>query len=109
MLSIDNEYKLFESLDKSPKLSLNTNDANIYDALWIAALTENLSANTSFSILKSNLNRMVSLYQGVSGGIQLDIYGDMIGEYDFWIVKENPINKEEYEWVKFNEINKVIH
>ncbi len=103
MFRIDNENKIFESLEKSLEMGLNTNDANIYDALWIAALTENISTNTSFSLLKDNLNKTFSSYNGASGGIQLDVYGDRIGDYDFWTVKANPINKDKYEWIRLNE------
>ena len=41
--------------------------SNVYDALWIAALTENISENKTFEKLKENFNKIVNSYQGASG------------------------------------------
>ncbi len=78
-----------ESLENTTKLELNANDANVYDALWIAALTENMSENTTFMKLKENFNKIVNSYQGASGNIKLDRYGDRIGNLRFLDGKRN--------------------
>ena len=83
-------------------MNLNPNDANVYDALWIAALTENISGNTTFAKLKDNFNKIIDSYQGASGTIKLDSYGDRIGPYDLWMMKENEVTKD-YEWEKITE------
>jgi ABC-type branched-subunit amino acid transport system substrate-binding protein len=84
-------------LEKATKQKLNSNDANVYDALWIAALTANISGNRT-----ENFNRIIDSYQGVSGNIKLDSYGDRIGNYDLWMIKQNVTNKN-YEWKKIKE------
>jgi branched-chain amino acid transport system substrate-binding protein len=96
-----NEPKL-EQLESATKLKLNPNDANAYDALWLAALTANISENTEFYKLKNNFNKIIDSYQGASGNIKLDSYGDRIGNYDLWMIKQNVINKN-YEWEKIKE------
>ncbi len=35
---------------------------NAYDAVWIAALTENISGNTTFVRLKKNFNKIIDSY-----------------------------------------------
>ena len=92
----------FELLRNVTKLDLKTNDANVYDALWIAALTENISGNTTFAKVKTNFNKIIDSYQGASGTIKLDSYGDRIGPYDLWMMKENEVTKE-YDWEKITE------
>jgi branched-chain amino acid transport system substrate-binding protein len=101
MFALNHTNEKLESLENTTKLDLNANDANVYDALWIAALTENMSENTTFMKLKENFNKIVSSYHGASGIIKLDSYGDRIGNYDFWMVKETETN--EYEWEKVTE------
>jgi branched-chain amino acid transport system substrate-binding protein len=101
MFALDNKNEKLESLEHATKLELNSNDANVYDALWIAALTENVSGNTTFVKLKENLKKIIDSYEGASGTIKLDSYGDRIGNYDFWMVKETETN--EYEWEKVTE------
>ena len=88
-----------ESLKKITGLDLKTNDANVYDALWIGALTENISENASFETLKHNFYGVLDSYEGASGTIKLDKYGDRIGPYDLWMVKQN-ISTKNYEWEK---------
>ena len=80
---------------------MNAYDANAYDALWIAALTENISGNILLMKLKAKFNNIVHSYQGASGNIKLNRYGDRIGNYDFWMVKETETN--DYEWGKVTE------
>jgi branched-chain amino acid transport system substrate-binding protein len=101
MFSLNYTNEKFESLEHNVKFELNANDANVYDALWIAALTENMSENTSFIKLKENFNKIVDSYHGASGIIKLDSYGDRIGNYDFWMVKGTETNH--YEWNKISE------
>jgi ABC-type branched-subunit amino acid transport system substrate-binding protein len=101
MFALNHTNEKFESLENTYKLELNANDANVYDALWIAALTENISENTTFVKLKENFNKIVNSYQGASGNIKLDRYGDRIGNYDFWMVKETETN--DYEWEKITD------
>lgn len=91
-----------ELLEKATKQKLNSNDANVYDALWIAALTANISGNTTLKELKNNFNKTIDSYQGASGNIKLDGYGDRIGNYDLWMIKQNVTNKN-YEWEKMKE------
>ena len=91
LLSLNDTNKKFELLENVTKLKLNPNDANVYDALWIAALTENISGNTTFAKLKNNFNKIIDSYQGASGNIKLDSYGDRIGNYDLWMIKENEL------------------
>ena len=101
MFALNHTNEKLELLEKTTKLELNANDVNIYDALWIAALTENMSDHTHFMKLKENFNKIVNSYQGASGNIKLDSYGDRIGNYDFWMVKETETN--DYEWEKVTE------
>lgn len=97
------KFELLENAIKikqnEPKLKLNPNDANVYDALWIAALTANISGHTNFANLENNFNKTIDSYQGASGNIKLDSYGDRIGNYDLWSVRQNAVNKH-YEWEK---------
>ena len=97
LMTLDEKNVKFELLEKNTKLELNIYNANAYDALWIAALTENISGNSTFGKLKENFNKIIESFQGASGAIKLDKNGDRFGNYDFWMVKENPITKD-YEW-----------
>jgi branched-chain amino acid transport system substrate-binding protein len=99
LIALDNTNEKLELLENSTKLELNPNDVNVYDAVWIAALTEKISGNTTFGKLKDNFNIIVNSFHGASGTIKLDSYGDRIGNYDFWMVKEN-IHTNDYEWEK---------
>ena len=97
MIAMDYTNKKFESLENATKLKLNPNDANAYDALWIAALTESISQKSSFVKLEDNFNKIINSYRGASGNIRLDSNGDRIGTYDLWTIKENMVTKS-YEW-----------
>ena len=94
-----NETNLkFKSLENDTNLKeLNVYDANAYDALWVAALTENNSGNMTIEEVKNKFNNITHSYQGVSGSIELDPNGDRRSNYDFWMVKENEMDKH-YEW-----------
>jgi branched-chain amino acid transport system substrate-binding protein len=102
LLSMNDTNGKFELLENTTKRKLNPNDANVYDALWIAALTENISENTAFVELKNNFNKIIDSYQGASGNVKLDNNGDRIGDYDLWMIKENDVTKN-YEWEKITE------
>ena len=82
LLARNETNQKFELLRNVTKLDLKTNDANVYDALWIAVLTENVSGNTTFAKVKTNFNKIIDSYQGASGTIKLDSYGDRIGPYE---------------------------
>jgi ABC-type branched-subunit amino acid transport system substrate-binding protein len=102
MFALDDTNKKLLSLVNAIGFELNSNDVNVYDALWIAALTENISGDMTFGKLKENFNKIIKSYQGASGIIKLDNSGDRIGNYDFWTVKEN-IHDNHYEWEKVTE------
>ncbi len=99
LIAMNDSNTKFEALENVTKLKLNPNDANVYDALWIAALTENMSHNMSFVKLKENFNKIIEAYKGASGNIKLDRYGDRIGNYSLWTIKENLVTRN-YEWDK---------
>ena len=102
LISLSDVNEKFELLENATRLKLNPNDANVYDALWIAAMTLNISENTTFAELRSNFNKIIESYQGASGNVQLDNYGDRIGNYDLWQIKEN-VSTKDYEWEKVTE------
>jgi ABC-type branched-subunit amino acid transport system substrate-binding protein len=99
LLSMNDTNGKFELLENATERKLNPNDANVYDAFWMAALTENISGNTTFVKLKNNFNKIIDSYQGASGNIKLDSNGDRIGNYDLWMIKENDVTNH-YEWEK---------
>lgn len=73
-------------------MDLKTNDANVYNTFWIASLTENISGNSSFTVLKNNFCKIIGPYEGASGPMKLDSYGDRFGPYDLWMIRENVNN-----------------
>ena len=99
LIGMNDTNKKFKALENATKLKLNPNDANVYDALWITALTENLSQNMNFVKLKENFYKIIESYRGAGGNIKLDRYGDRIGNYSLWTIKENLVTKN-YEWDK---------
>lgn len=110
LIAMDDSNTKIVALENATKLKINPNDANVYDALWIAALTENMSQNMSFAKLKANFYKIIESYQGASGNIKLDIYGDRIGNYSLWTIKEDAVTRN-YEWDKLTgreTINKQI-
>jgi len=102
LLSVNDTNKKMELLEKVTNLELNPNDANVYDALWIAVLSESKSENSTFKVLKKNFNKIIDSYHGVSGIIRLDTYGDRIGNYDFWRVNKD-VHTNNYEWEKITQ------
>ena len=85
LMTLNKTNEKFVSLEHNIGLELNSYDANAYDALWIAALTQNLSGCISLEKLKENFNNIINSYSGASGEIKLDDKGDRKGEYDFWV------------------------
>jgi ABC-type branched-subunit amino acid transport system substrate-binding protein len=62
--------------------------ANAYDALWVAALTENATAGTTRANLKKTLFEIANLHRGITGDLSLNEAGDRKhGDYDFWAIK----------------------
>ncbi|MGB9168975.1 MAG: ABC transporter substrate-binding protein [Nitrososphaeraceae archaeon] len=99
--SMDVENKEFESLEDNMTNKIgkepDSYDANIYDALWLAALLENgLEQNNT-----KTLKEIASSYSGTTGKIMFDEFGDRIGTYDFWTVMKN-ITTNDYTWEKLN-------
>ena len=102
LMALNETNAKFQSLENDTKLKeLMIYDANAYDALWVAALTENLSGCVNLEKLKENFNKITNSFQGASGNIKLDDNGDRIGEYDFWTVMKSHGIKD-YEWKKIN-------
>jgi branched-chain amino acid transport system substrate-binding protein len=99
LMTLDEANEKFESLENDTGLELNSYDANAYDALWIAALTQNLSGCVNLEKLEKNFSNITKSYYGASGNITLDDNGDRIGEYDFWKVQKNK-NPPGYKWEK---------
>jgi ABC-type branched-subunit amino acid transport system substrate-binding protein len=99
--SMDVENKEFESLEDNMTNKIgkepDSYDANIYDALWLAALLENGSEQNNTKTLKE----IASSYSGTTGKIMFDEFGDRIGTYDFWTVMKN-ITTNDYTWEKLN-------
>ena len=91
LMTLNDTNEKFESLENDTGLELNSYDANAYDALWIAALTQNLSDCINLEKLEKNLINITKFYFGASGNITLDDNGDRIGEYDFWKVQKHKI------------------
>jgi len=91
------ENKIEEKISRYP----DPYYANAYDALWVAALTENATKGIKdIQTLKQKLYEMANSYFGLTGKTSLDEDGDRkYGTYDFWIINEKDDNKG-YEWVK---------
>src|SRR5439155_16565065 len=62
-----------------------------YDALWVAALTENVSAGTNdINSLKKMFLQISNSYAGITGDTSLNEAGDRKhGDYDFWAIRPN--------------------
>jgi branched-chain amino acid transport system substrate-binding protein len=100
LMALNENNVKFKSLENDTNLKeLNVYDANAYDALWVAALTENNSGDMTIKEVKDKFNNITKCYQGVSESIELDHNGDRLSKYDFWMVKDN-IHNNNYEWEK---------
>jgi branched-chain amino acid transport system substrate-binding protein len=62
-----------------------------YDAFWVAALTENVSAGTDdINSLKKTFLQISNSYAGITGNTSLNEAGDRKhGDYDFWAIRPN--------------------
>jgi branched-chain amino acid transport system substrate-binding protein len=99
LMTLNDTNEKFESLENDTGLELNSYDANAYDALWIAALTQKLSGCINLEKLERNLINITKSYSGASGNITLDENGDRIVEYDFWKVQKDK-SPPSYQWKK---------
>jgi ABC-type branched-subunit amino acid transport system substrate-binding protein len=99
LMTLNDTNEKFESLENDTGLELNSYDANAYDALWIAALTQKLSGCINLEKLERNLINITKSYSGASGNITLDENGDRIIEYDFWKVQKDK-SPPSYQWKK---------
>jgi branched-chain amino acid transport system substrate-binding protein len=75
-----------------------------YDALWVAALTENATAGTKdINSLRKTFLQIANTYTGITGNTSLDEAGyRKYGDYDFWAVKANDVNNDHgvFQWKK---------
>jgi branched-chain amino acid transport system substrate-binding protein len=73
-----------------------------YDALWVAALTENATNGITNNVdtLKKTFMQIADSYTGATGNTSLNAAGDRkYAHYDFWIVKEDaPPNANSFHW-----------
>jgi branched-chain amino acid transport system substrate-binding protein len=71
-----------------------------YDALWVAALSENQTNQTSnIEQLRSTFTKIANSYHGITGNTSLDQNGDRrYGDYDYWAVIKDKHNPGSYEW-----------
>jgi ABC-type branched-subunit amino acid transport system substrate-binding protein len=96
LMSVDHKNEQYTSLEHDTGRKLNSYDANVYDALWIAALTEKISDCITIEKLKENFNKITISFSGASGDIKFDDNGDRFGAYDHWTVIQNQI--KDYQW-----------
>ena len=87
-----------------------------YDALWVAALTENATLGTNdINYLKKTFLQITNSYIGITGDTVLNEAGDRKnGDYDFWAIRAHNGNNNDqspFEWkqvgrLQFNATNK---
>jgi ABC-type branched-subunit amino acid transport system substrate-binding protein len=103
LMALNETNVKFQSLENDTnQKKLMIYDANAYDAIWVAALTENLSGCANLEKLTENFNKITNSYPGASGIIKLDDNGDRIGNYDFWTIMKSQ-GTEDYEWKKIHD------
>jgi len=76
-----------------------------YDALWVAALTENATAGTTHAndvnYLKKTLFEITNLHRGITGDLSLNEAGNRKhGDYDFWAIKQSN-NSNSFFWTQY--------
>jgi ABC-type branched-subunit amino acid transport system substrate-binding protein len=80
-----------------------------YDALWVAALTENATLGTKdINYLKKTFVQIANSYTGITGDTSLNESGDRKhGDYDFWAIKPS-ITNNNFVWTQVGrfQINK---
>ena len=111
LYSISSETEKSHALEEELEKKLHevgsiTYPAIAYDSYWIAALS--LDKNSTVNSDKENLTKSfkelvvetAESFEGMSGQIELNAAGDLIGgNYDFWIVGKNNVTHG-YEWKK---------
>jgi ABC-type branched-subunit amino acid transport system substrate-binding protein len=93
--------KLENDIEKKIGRHPDPYSANAYDAVWVAALTENASIGIQdIQIIKQNLYQIINTHFGLTGNLSLNKDGDRNdGIYDFGGINETD-NKSGYEGVK---------
>jgi ABC-type branched-subunit amino acid transport system substrate-binding protein len=73
-----------------------------YDAFWVAALTENVTAGSNdINYLKKTFLQITNSYKGITGDTSLNEAGDRKhGDYDFWAVKPSNSNNDAFVWTQ---------
>ncbi len=76
-----------------------------YDAFWVAALTENVTAETKdINSLRKTFLQIANSYTGITGNTSLDEAGyRKYGDYDFWAVRASDVTDNDhsiFEWKK---------
>ena len=71
-----------------------------YDALWVAALTENATLGTKdINYLKKTFVQIANSHTGITGDTSLNEEGDRkYGDYDFWAIK--PSTNNNFVWTQ---------
>lgn len=98
---LGNVTKLENDIEKKIGRHPDPYSANAYDAVWVAALTENASKGIQdIQIIKQNLSQISNSHFGLTGNLSLNEDGDRNdGIYDFWRIKQKGDNSG-YEWEK---------
>jgi branched-chain amino acid transport system substrate-binding protein len=97
----DPRFKRVENLiEKDIERIPRSYASNAYDALWVAALAENQTNQTSnIEQLKSTFTKIANSYHGITGNTSLDQNGDRkYGDYEYWSVVRDKHNPESFEW-----------
>ncbi|MGB8937669.1 MAG: penicillin-binding protein activator [Candidatus Nitrosopolaris sp.] len=93
------DYQIQEMIGRVPRSYAEV----AYDAFWVAAITENVTAGTKdINSLKKTFLQIANSYTGITGNTSLDEAGyRKYGDYDFWAVKANSGNNNDrnaFEW-----------
>ena len=98
------KLKLLSSQIKNAigNISISSYSYPAYDALWVAALTENATKGLTSNVdtLKRIFTQIAESYIGATGNTSLNAAGDRkYAQYDFWIVKKDaPPNTNSFHW-----------
>jgi branched-chain amino acid transport system substrate-binding protein len=90
------EALIEKNIERLPRSYAST----AYDALWVAALDENQTKESSnIEQLKNVFTRIASSYNGITGNVSLDQNGDRrYGDYEYWAVTEGRNNSASHVW-----------
>jgi branched-chain amino acid transport system substrate-binding protein len=97
----DPRFKRVENLiEKDIERIPRSYASTAYDALWVAALSENQTNQTSnIEQLKSTFTKITNSYNGITGNTSLDQNGDRkYGDYEYWAVARDKHNPESFDW-----------